>query len=150
MTGFLIDEKMCGYHYFINDPRGTKRHMEFNVTWGTNDIKKWLTPRPDCFMVSSLDGTVTIEGLCKEALIRGSLVLDYFGRGTITYSFKFRVNGILYTYEGVKVNIKPWNLLTSHTTCVGTISDKDGIVSRSVTFFKLKNAFNFLKSFRLT
>ena len=50
-----------------------------------------------------------------------------------------------------KRNIKPWNLPVSHTTCYGELTEaKSGkLVSRSVTYFRLKTLPSFLWSFRL-
>lgn len=150
MGGFKIDEVMTGYHYFTNDERGLKRKMEFRATWGPEDIKSFLTPQPDKFMRAPLYGDVTIEGLCDKAPIEGTIELDYFGRGTITYEFVFKANDVWYLYQGEKVNIKPWNVLTSHTTCVGSLYDGKGFnVSNSVTFFKLSSMFSFLASLRI-
>lgn len=151
MIGFKIDEVMEGYHYFEDDGRSVKRPMKFECAWGPDSIKIFLTPDPEIFMSAPLRGFVSIEGLCEKAPMEGIIEIDYFGRGTITYEFVFEVKGKWYSYRGEKVNIKPWNLLTSHTTCFGTLHGFDGdLISRSVTFFKLKTIPKFIKSFRFT
>jgi hypothetical protein len=151
MTGFKLFETMEGYHYFPNDERGTKRYMKFECSWGPENIKHFLIPQPDRFLIAPLRGNVTIDGLCRKAPMEGMVELDYFGRGTITYEFTFKVKDRWCVYKGEKVNIKPWNLLTSHTTCFGTVHGFDGeLISTSVTFFKLKTALDFVKSFKLT
>jgi len=160
MTGFKINEVMQGYHYFLGEEPRIKKPMRFDAQWGPEDTKYWMS----CLLLGGparcgLKGTVTIEGLCDKEPIAGSICLDYFGMGTITYSFIFSVNGIDYLYTGEKVNIKPWNLLTSHTTCFGTLEQVEydeleirnvELISRSVTFFKAKTVPGFLGSFRLT
>ena len=140
---FKIDEVMEGYHYFIDDSLDIKRKMKFEATWGPASI------RDKGILVCPLEGTVSVEGMCESTPMYGYISIDYFNRGAISYSFSFMVNGREFLYEGEKVNIRPWNLLTSHTTCVGTIFPA-GLepISRSVTFFKLKNLFKFLRSFR--
>jgi len=172
--GFKIKEKMSGH-----DNTGQK--FEFNVTWGTSDIKKRLKrqikalfpPRPDLTdeeagpLVFSLEGDVTFKGGTYPC--SGHLVIDYFDTHTITYIFKFRrkvlggqyneyeysaYEDLLYEdllYVGEKVNIKPWNLLTSHTTCFGTVTREknDELIARTLTFFKFRTVPKFLTSIRL-
>ncbi|MGC8928886.1 MAG: hypothetical protein ACP5QK_13325, partial [Myxococcota bacterium] len=66
-------------------------------------------------------------------------------------TFEFEVNGKRYLYIGEKVNIKPWNLPVSHTTCFGTIVERETnrLISRSVVFFRYSTIPSFLLSFRL-
>lgn len=151
MIGFQITEKMEGYHRFMSDPFEKQRHMEFSANWGTADIASWLDPDNGLFGINLLNGTVTIEGLCENAAMSGTLLLKYLDNNSIVYLFSFIVdNKDVYTYVGEKVNIKLWNLLTSHTTCHGILLDKNNkVVSTSTTFFKLKNLFSLLKSLKV-
>ncbi|TRO55062.1 hypothetical protein E2P64_07865 [Candidatus Bathyarchaeota archaeon] len=97
-----------------------------------------------------LEGTVLFKG--NTSPCSGHLVIDYFDSHTITYIFDFydRKYGKL-LYVGEKVNIKPWNLLVSHTTCFGTVTrhKDDALISRTVAFFKFRTIPKFLTSFRL-
>ena len=150
--GFSIDEVMSGEHRFEPGcgPEG-KLFMEFDVTWGTKRLLPFLNPRDEAFFHTDLKGTVTVEGLCRDAPCKGSLVFRYFGEHFIRYTFDFEVDGRAYRYVGEKVNIRPWNLPFSHTTCFGTLKEaEDGkLVSRSVTYFRLHKTPVFLASFRL-
>jgi len=119
--GFVMDETMTGEHEFENGhgPAGNK-FMEFTATWGTKHLTKWLNVFSPDFWKSDLSGVVTIEGLCKDAPIHGSLTLMYFSKAKIRYEFEFEVEGKKYAFVGEKLNIRPWNLHKSHTTCYGT------------------------------
>ncbi|MCZ7584649.1 MAG: hypothetical protein M5R36_15665 [Deltaproteobacteria bacterium] len=151
-VGFSIDEVMTGTHEFEPGagPEGVLP-MEFRVTWGTERLGSWLNPRDENFMRSPLRGTVTIEGLCRDASCEGTLELAYFTRRRIRYAFTFKAKDTLYRYVGEKVNIRPWNLPTSHTTCYGRLTEETTgkLVSTSVTHFRLRSAPAFLASLRL-
>ena len=66
------------------------------------------------------------------------------------FDFKGK-NGTPYRYLGEKVNIKPWNLHRTHTTCYGTITDLNSSkdISKSILYFRFRTIPAFLKSFRL-
>lgn len=151
--GFNMRELMSGEHEFEQGfgPEGTFQ-MQFDVRWGPGSMVEFLDPRGSGFMVNDLEGTVTIGGLCYEAPCRGSLKLDYLGEHRITYDFDFLVGDQPYNFVGQKVNIKPWNLPVSHTTCFGVLKERGSgrLVSRSVTFFKMGTLPRFLTSFRLS
>lgn len=150
--GFKMDEVMTGTHKFEPEfGASEERFIEFRGSWGPESVSEWINPFGDEFMKQPLEGTVTIEGLCQDAPMKGMLELNYFSEARIRYSFDFEVDGKAYRYVGEKVNIKLWNLPTSHTTCFGTVVEKDSgkLVSKSVTYFKVKKALSFLASFRL-
>jgi hypothetical protein len=150
--GFLFDEHMIGEHRFEPGFGDTDwRPMEFRATWGPKYLTKWLNPRGGEFLTQELHGSVTIDGLCTNAECHGTLELKYFDEHRIRYTFDFGANGKEYHYVGEKVNIMPWNLPTSHTTCFGTLTEVDTgrLVSKSVTYFKLHTAPGFLLSMRL-
>ena len=151
LPGFSMDETMTGTHEFVAGagPAGTHA-FEFKVQWGAQDMGEFLNPLGERFMVSDMEGTVTVGGLCEEVPCRGTLELRYLIDKKIRYTFDFDVEGAPYRFVGEKVNILPWNLPTSHTTCFGTLTDGDGqLISRSLTFFRLRTAPAFLASFRL-
>ena len=150
--GFRIDEVMTGEHEFEPGlgPDG-KHFFEFAVTWGAPSTIAFLRPSSGSFFSADLEGSVTVGGLCERAPCKGTLELKYFTERKIRYTFDFGVEGTGYQFVGEKVNILPWNLPVSHTTCFGTLKESESgkLISRSVTFFKLHKAPSFLHSFRL-
>jgi hypothetical protein len=149
--GFHVDEVMTGTHQFEPGFGAPGQHpMEFRVTWGTDDARTWFDPSSDKFMVNELHGTVTIDGLCHEAPCTGSLELRYFTERSIRYTFEFEANGICHRYVGEKVNIWPWNVLWTHTTCYGRTIEVDSgkLVSTAVLYFRLRTMPGFVGSLR--
>ena len=151
LPGFSVDEVMTGTHEFASGAGPAGVHpFEFKVRWGPTDMGDFLNPSSEQFMLNDMEGTVTVGGLCAETPCRGTLALRYLIAKKIRYTFDFSVDGATYRYIGEKVNILPWNLPTSHTTCFGTLTDGAGqLVSRSLTFFRLRTAPAFLASFKL-
>lgn len=150
--GFLMDEVMSGKHEFEPGSGPEGRHpFEFRVTWGPKEITSWLNPLGNGFFTHGLEGKVTVGGLCEAAPCKGSMEVRYFKDHKIRYTFDFNVNGTDYHYVGEKVNIKPWNLPASHTTCFGVLTESETakLVSRSVTHFRMRTIPAFLASFRL-
>lgn len=148
MLGFQMTETMEGYHWLpaISEERYP---LVFTAEWGTIDIKSFFNPKDMKFLKCWLKGRITAQGICEDAKTRGYLDLNY-PLGTIKYEFNFAAHGRMFLLTGEKVNIKPWNLATSHTTCYTTIiNDADELVSRGVVFFKPKRIIPFLRSFRL-
>ena len=150
--GFLLDEVMTGEHSFEPGygPDG-KYPFRFKVTWGPKDIIKWANPFGGEFFTQPLEGTISIGGLCENAPCKGILELLYFTERKIRYKFDFLAGGKSYRYTGEKVNILPWNLPISHTTCFGTLVEKETgkLISRSIAYFRLWRGPQFLASFRL-
>ncbi|MBU2488142.1 MAG: hypothetical protein KKA60_02000 [Proteobacteria bacterium] len=150
-VGFSMDEVMSGSHQFEPGMGPPGRHpFEFRVTWGPRNMAKWANPLNEEFMTQPLEGTVTVGGMCYRVPCKGTLELAYFTEGKIRYTFEVSVEGKDYHFVGEKVNIRPWNLPVSHTTCFGTLVEKETgkLVSRSVTFFKLWRTPTFLASLR--
>ncbi len=149
--GFALDEEMVGYHEFVpgeGDPG--RRPFVFKVEWGHKsllDVVGQMGSRTECYLA----GRVSAAGLCDDSPCEGRLILDYRGTHTIRYEFSFEANGQRLRYTGEKVNIRPWNLPVSHTTCFGTILREEdrALISRGVAFFKLSKLGSFLASFRL-
>lgn len=150
--GFAMHEIMDGTHRFEHGCGPTGRlPMEFRVNWGAKRLGPFLDPFGEEFLRSDLDGTVTVGGLCTRAPCTGTLALKYFSENSITYTFDFEAGGEAYTYVGNKVNIWPWNLPVSHTTCFGTIKESNSgkLISTSALFFRLWRSPSFVTSFRL-
>jgi hypothetical protein len=143
---------MTGTHEFepgFGEPG--QKFMEYSGSWGPKHLGEWINPLGGKFMYNDLAGKVTIEGLCENAPMVGSLELLYFTEAKIRYTFSFEVNGTEYLYIGEKVDIRPWNLHRTHTTCYGTLSEKETgrLVSRSVVYFRFRTAPKFALSLRL-
>ncbi len=150
--GFEMKEVMSGTHRFEKGcgPEG-EFPFEFSVVWGTDNLADWINPKNGNFLTNHLYGSVTVGGLCENTEVKGTLELRYFTEFKIRYRFEFEVNGKGYIYIGEKVNIKPWNLPVSHTTCFGTIVEKESgrLISRPLAFFRYSTIPAFLMSFRL-
>ncbi len=150
--GFVMDEVMSGDHEFTDGkgPKG-KHVFEFKVTWGPREIAKWLNPFGDSFMTQPLNGTITVGGMCVDVPCSGTLELAYFTEARIRYTFDFEYGDKAYHFVGEKINIRPWNLHVSHTTCYGTLVEKatGDLISRSVTHFRFKTTPAFIASLRL-
>ena len=150
--GFCIDEEMVGTHRFEPGfgPSGGQSFM-FKVSWGTSSFRQWLL-FGDNFLTSGLIGTITARGLCADTPCAGTLALRYFSERRLRYEFTFLAKERVYRFVGEKVNIRPWNLPVSHTTCFGRITDvaTGQLISTALVFFRLRDIPRFLRSFRLT
>ena len=150
--GFRVAEEMVGTHQFEPGcgPQG-RLPMRFLVSWGASHVGQFVNPFSGRAGVAELEGVVTVAGLCTDAPCRGSLELRYVTEQSIRYAFELEAQGTLYRYVGQKVNIWPWNLPVSHTTCFGTLVEAETgrLVSRSVTHFPLLSTARFMASFRL-
>lgn len=150
--GFQMDEVMAGEHWFEPGcgPEGSLP-FEFRVTWGPKNVAAWLDRSAKGFH-NELHGTIHASGLCDGAACEGTLDLDYFDGHKIRYVFEFEWSGKKYRFVGEKLNIMPWNLPYSHTTCFGTLTEAASgkLISRSVTHFRITSAPTFLKSMRLS
>jgi hypothetical protein len=150
--GFFVDEVMSGDHEFEPGcgPEG-RQPLTFTVTWGRERTTPWEQVKRDRLVTLDLRGSVTVGGLCEQALCAGTLELRYFVDRKIRYTFEFEERGQRYRFVGEKVNILPWNLPVSHTTCYGVLTEAESgrLVSRSVSFFRLRTLPRFLASFRV-
>ncbi len=148
--GFQMEEVMSGEHEFVTGKQG-KLPMEFKVVWGAESLIDWANPFEEGFMCNSLNGTVTIGGLCENIPCSGRLELKYFTEQKICYTFYFEVAGAAYEFVGEKRNIYPWNLPYSHTCCFGELRKVGSteVISNSITHFHLDTLPAFLGSFEL-
>jgi len=148
MIGFRMDEVMSGIHTFVG--KTADWPFSFRITWGPSDILNWLNPFGGSFLTQPLHGRITVGGLCEDVYCMGNLYLEYW-KGQIRYEIFFRHRGHSYKYEGSKIDIRPWNLHRTHTTCYGILRNvtTGEEISRSVVYFKLNTMLKFLSSFRL-
>lgn len=151
VSGFRIDETMRGWHELLEEP-GRRRPFVLGCTWGPDRLGEWLDPRGAGFLWQELAGTVEAEGLTAgPAPARGTLELDYLGARRIRYRVDFPgAGGETLRFLGDKVDLRPWNLLVSHTTCTGTVSDlaSGRLLSTVLLRFRLRDLPRMLLSLR--
>jgi len=156
--GFRMTEDMTGWHEYLpgRGPEGIQP-FSFRVDWGIDKLKdsagtlkNSVAHDGGLHFVQSLAGTVTVGGLCDAAPCRGTLDLRYLVDQRLVYDFTFTVDDVKYRWVGQKVNLRPWNLPVSHTTCFGTLTEaRTGrLVSRGVVHFRLSTIPAFLLSIR--
>jgi len=151
-TGFKLYEKMIGTHEFVsNDYPSVRYPFSFHINWKVNSIINFFKPKTDDFLLGEVEGVINIGGLADNIPLTGTMELRYFKDRKIRYTLFFTFDGKPYKFVGEKVNIKLANLVTSHTTCFGTIINVDTLelISRSVTHFRMRDSAKFLSSFRL-
>jgi hypothetical protein len=151
--GFRMDELMSGTHKFVDGAGPEGEHpFSFTITWGADDMARFLNPLGDGFMSNELEGVITVGGLTDDAPCQGTLELRYFQEGKIRYTIDFEgPDGKAYRYVGEKRDIRPWNLHRTHTTCYGTVTEVESgrVISDSVVYFDLKLLPTFAASIRL-
>jgi len=153
-VGFTMDEVMDGEHHFINGagPQG-EFPFSFQLNWGTENVEEFFDfSDKDSFMVANCTGTINVGGLEENVPCQGTLALKYISDQKLIYTLFFRTsNGKEYKYVGEKINLRPWNLHKTHTTCYGTIWEKDSNkeISKSTVHFRMNTIVDFVSSFRL-
>lgn len=152
---FAITETMRGVHHFVDPARGpaVDRPFHFRIDWGA-PITSSLNPLSGRFMRYEAEGELFADGLTPRIVAcRGALAIDYLAEHTITYELDFEAEGKPWHFVGQKTDVRllrPLQLIKTHTTCYGTITDDTGtIVSRSVVHFPPETTLPFLRSFRL-
>ena len=137
---FKIDESMVGWAKGYRD----RFPFTFHITWG-GELKNPFVG-PASFVA---EGHVDWDG--DIFYCYGNIVIDYLA-GNIRYELQWKDDdeNKYYYYKGEKTNIRPWNLLWTHTTCFGVIHDSylDEFWT-SVTYFELSSIPKFLGSLRL-
>jgi len=126
------------------------KKFEFTVD-ATAPIPKFVNSKSEDFMLTKLEGVVTMEDICEDLEIRnGELLLDFFGNQELVYSFDFEAEGSTFYYQGQKeLSLK--HPLYSMTTLGGEIYEKEN--GRLITpylsecKFDLKDLPRFLFSF---
>lgn len=150
--GFRVTEVMRGTHERCDgQPPAGPQPFVFRVTWGPDRLRDWVNPISGRFLWQELEGEVQAGGLCDAwTRCRGTLALEYFGRRRIRYELDFEAGGGVFRFVGEKVNIRPWNLLVSHTTCTGTITElaTGKLISTAVVTFRLRDLPRMLLSTR--
>ena len=148
--GFRIRETMSGTHEFSDGAGPAGEHaFAFRLRWGPDRLTDWLNPFGERYLWQEAEGNVQVGGLCDWTPCKGTLSLEY-GQARVRYAFDFEVDAQTYRFSGEKLNLRPWNLPTSHTTCFGTVTELSSgkPVSTSVTRFSLWDLPSFLGSLR--
>ncbi|MBU2590240.1 MAG: hypothetical protein KKA65_05125 [Nanoarchaeota archaeon] len=126
------------------------KKFEFTVD-AEAPLHKFVNPKSKDFMLTKLEGVVTMEDVCENLPIRnGELLLDFFDHQQLIYYFDFEAEGRMYTYGGQKdLDLK--HPLNSMTTLSGEIyerlDEKAMSVYMSECKFDLKDLPQFLFSF---
>lgn len=149
--GFRIREVMEGTHEFRDGRDDARaRPFAFKLTWGPDRLREWLDPTSERCLWQEAHGELRADGLCDWTPCQGTLELQYARRRRVRYTLDFEADGLAYRFVGDKVDIRPWNLAVSHTTCYGTLTalGSGKLISTSVTRFHLAQLPRFLASVR--
>lgn len=120
--GFEFRQNLRGTWAPVGE-RGARRRLEISVTARADSVSR-LAASP----VLALTGTVTADGLCRDAAIAGSLEVAPLTRGKFVYDFEFRGGeGALYRLRGIE-HIEPASILETMTTMDVRITDIEGDV----------------------
>lgn len=150
MPGFRINEIMTGTHSFLGSEKFHPLH--FHITWGTNNLGKYLSPFSEYFLYNRAKGFITVGNLVEKADCLGCLHMKYFSGRKIRYELLFRdQEQVAYRYIGEKRNLWPWNLHRTHFVCYGRIYEEQSgrAISESTVYFPFRQILDFLFSFRL-
>lgn len=153
-------ETMSGYCLELTDPSimnpYSKREplFEFTIT-ASAPAHKLFNRKDDDFMLTHIEGIVTMDGICKDAeVMDGTLHLDIFGNQKLAYDFRFKPDDNddkrIFEYHGIK-DLSLRHPLESMTTLYGEIiAGKEGTptnVYTTVCRFDLKTLPEFMYSF---
>lgn len=110
------------------DAMGGQGKFDFTVT-ATAPLKEFANPRGEKFMLTSLTGTVSLQGLVEgHPISEGSLELDFFKDHQLKYRFSFEHEeegvALRFRYSGEK-NISLVRPVHSMTTLYGKL-EMDG------------------------
>lgn len=149
--GFRLSETMSGEHEF-RDGRAPAGPFPcaLRLRWGPERLRDWLNPLSGTFLWQEAAGELRFEGLCDWTPCKGTLELDYFRRRRIRYELDLEHEGVAYRFVGEKLDLRPWNLAVSHTTCFGTLIELGSgrLVSTSLLRFRLSDLPGFVLSWR--
>lgn len=142
-------ETMSGSYY---ETCTIKKQFVFTVD-ATASLCNLITPLTGRFMLTDLDGTVTMEGVCKDSPIyNGKLHLDFLGDQVLKYTFSFKNDEKRFDYIGKKI-LSLRNPIESMTTLHGGIYEsrledgKAGDILRTKSHFDLDELLPYLLSF---
>jgi hypothetical protein len=161
-TGFMVTENLVGKHNIEDEFKNTFLKCGTDIDYwspiyvdariSSSDINRSLS-----YLIASgsthlsLGGKIHAVGLCYDApIINGTVIVDPFGSREISYTFDFKAQGKWMRYTGRKHNIRWWNLPTSISTCYGTITCGDRLVSTSVLYLKVRHLRKLFSSFSVT
>ena len=138
---FWFEENMYGTFREIR-PAGASGRFDF---WchAEASLGRFLKDK-----TTRLHGTVTMEGVVRDAPMEGTLRIDILGDKELVYDFTFVGDGARYRFLGRK-SVRYTRPVSSMTTLVGKV-EKDGMTYADVeSHFHLLELPSFLASWRL-
>ncbi|MBR9683069.1 hypothetical protein GOV03_00840 [Candidatus Woesearchaeota archaeon] len=149
-------EPYIGFHetmsgvYTSRLDKDQEKKFAFTVD-ATAPLRKFVNPLSNSFMVTHLDGVVTMKDVCEGLPIQeGVLRLDFLRTHSLDYQFCFFVDGREYAYRGSK-DLDLLQPVHTMTTLNGHIEVYEGKKTvdfcRSVCKFDLGDLSQFLHSF---
>ncbi len=136
-----------GSYIIGNDDK--PKQFDFTVDASAN-IGQFVNPAGSKFLLTHLEGVVTMESLCNEsAVMDGSLTL--FKNSELLYDFKFLAGNEAMHYTGKKVlnfrhPLDSMTILYGSISRLATINCEDD-VKASVSFFRMADLPKFMLSF---
>lgn len=154
---FQITEKLTGNCLIRNCIDYSNKNIELNLTWGSNidSIIPYYKQSKE-FIFKIIKGTIKVENLFDGNILNciGIITIDYLHNHDIGYCLWFEYKNKPYRFSGKKVNIRWYNLPTSHTTCCYNICCIDDsaqeLIAEGTVYFKLNSIIPFLKSFKIS
>lgn len=153
---FRFTETMRGQHHFVDPAYGdsTDRLIWFRLNWGA-PLLSALNPFSPDYFENAASGSISVQGLTSSLVpCEGHLRIDYLRHQRITYELNFENKNERFCFIGEKVDVdlrRPIELIKTHTTCYGAISNANGkVISKSVVHFPLDTTLRFLRSLRVT
>ncbi|NOZ01004.1 MAG: hypothetical protein GXP54_03840 [Deltaproteobacteria bacterium] len=138
---FRFDENMYGHFREIR-PDGASGTFDFTCR-AEADMVRFIQDRN-----MRLTGTVTMEGIAKDAPMEGTLRIDPLSGKELVYDFTFAHDGSRYRFLGRK-SVRFMAPVTSMTNLSGQV-ERDGVTLADVdSRFNLLELPGFLLSFRL-
>ncbi|MBP9114340.1 MAG: hypothetical protein KBF88_16115 [Polyangiaceae bacterium] len=116
--GFSYEEKVSGIAHFLDDPL-RERQMELSLR--VKAANAFLLPKNKTL---SLSGTVSLEGICTDASVEGTLVYK-FEEKRVPYAFRFKGDdGRVYEFRAQK-DFSVFSIPDYVTTLRGTLYDEE-------------------------
>lgn len=142
MLGFFFRETMRGSFYLLDAPL-VERGLEFTLKVETRKLRRFLRDR-----ICTTTGTVSAEGIAKEAKLEGTLA---FRERCLPYDFTFTGDdGKRYRLRGQKDFNWFAPAESISTLPITLLDDTETEIGRAIVRFDLRSdTGRFVKSFRL-
>jgi hypothetical protein len=144
-VGFGFDERMSGTYRGLR-PGLTDGEIRIDFCVRCDDLPAGILD-----VVGGMEGTVTMDGVARDAAATGAIAISPLWKRRIRYTFSFAGDdGLRYEFDGQKT-LRPFAPLRSWTTLEGKVRE-DGsgdVVADAVLRFHLRREIvPFLLSFR--